>query len=503
MRSGFAAALVLSILLACPARAEPVAAPSAPTNAAAAAAAAAAQAQSAASKSAASKSAATEPAPAPEKQTAAPAAELVQPPVTPAPPASSVDETPADPGTTADAPPQQAATAPPAADKPAPAALDNPAPKAAPAPPAATTEPAAEPAVATPAPDAAKPKLIAAKTLFGAAKDAAPLSARSIGTYARGCLAGAKPLAVDGPTWQAMRLSRNRTWGHPDLIAMLERFAGEVKQDGWPGLLVGDISQPRGGPMLTGHASHQLGLDADIWFTPMPDHRLTKKERETLAATSMLASDSLSVDPKVWTDSRVKIIKRVASYPKVERVLVHPAIKKALCEAGGTDRAWLNKVRPYWGHFYHFHVRIGCPAGSAGCKAQAPVPGDDGCGKELDDWFKLLARKPKPRPPTEPKIVVKPSKPKPPITLDDLPAECRTVLATGSDIKLPPPASVASRPAKAKTHAKAGAANGPAAGPKPAAAKPAAAKAAPKPAEKKAAPTKAAAAKTVEKTNKE
>jgi penicillin-insensitive murein endopeptidase len=366
-----------------------------------------------------------------------------------------------------------------------------------PPPQAATAEPAAETAATTPAPDAAKPKLIAAKTLFGAAKNAAPLAARSIGTYSRGCLAGAKPLAVDGPAWQAMRLSRNRTWGHPDLIAMLERFAGEVKQDGWPGLLVGDLSQPRGGPMLTGHASHQLGLDADIWFTPMPDHRLTKKERETLAATSMLANDSLSVDPKIWTDSRVKIIKRVASYPKVERVLVHPAIKKALCEAGGTDRAWLNKVRPYWGHFYHFHVRIGCPAGSAGCKPQAPVPGDDGCGKELDDWFKLLSRKPKPRPPTEPKIVVKPSKPKPPITLDDLPAECRTVLATGSDIKLPPPAAVASTHAKAKSQAKAAAAKG------PAVAKPAAAKAAPKPAEKKAAPTKAAAAKTVEKTNKE
>ena len=501
MRSGLAAALVLSTLLACPANAEPVAAASAPTNAAAAAAAAAATQ----ARWAASKSAATEPAvPAPEKQAAAPAIEPVQPPVAPAPPASSVDETPADPGTTADAPPQQAAAAPPTADKPAPAAaLDNPAPKAAPAPPAATAEPAAETAAVTPVPDAAKPKLIAAKTLFGAAKNAAPLSARSIGTYARGCLAGAKPLAVDGPTWQAMRLSRNRTWGHPDLIAMLERFAGEVKEDGWPGLLVGDISQPRGGPMLTGHASHQLGLDADIWFTPMPDHRLTKKERETLAATSMLASDSLSVDPKVWTDSRVKIIKRVASYPNVERVLVHPAIKKALCEAGGTDRAWLNKVRPYWGHFYHFHVRIGCPAGSAGCKAQAPVPGDDGCGKELDDWFKLLTRKPKPRPPGEPRIVVKPSKPKAPITLDDLPAECRTVLATGSDIKLPPPAAVASTPAKAKAHVKAGAVTGHTAAPKPAAAKPAAAKAAPKPAEKKAAPTKAAAAKTVEKTKKE
>jgi murein endopeptidase len=33
------------------------------------------------------------------------------------------------------------------------------------------------------------------------------------------------------------------------------------------GLLIGDMSQPRDGPMLYGHSSHQIGLDVDI--TPM------------------------------------------------------------------------------------------------------------------------------------------------------------------------------------------------------------------------------------------
>lgn len=332
-------------------------------------------------------------------------------------------------------------------------------------------EDAPPPAAADPTP---------AKKLFGAVKSPAPLAARAIGTYARGCLAGAKPLAVDGPTWQAMRLSRNRRWGHPDLIALMEKFASEVKQDGWPGLLVGDISQPRGGPMLTGHASHQLGLDADIWFTPMPDRRLSDKERETLSATSMLAKDNLSVDPAVWTESRVKIIKRVASYPKVERVLVHPAIKKALCQAtpADADRKWLAKVRPYWGHFYHFHVRIGCPGNSPDCKPQAPIPGDDGCAKELDDWFQLLTRKPKP-PQPKPKdeqVAKKPVKPKPPMSLDQLPADCRDVLALGGEVKVPPKPVIASTVAK------------------PAAAKPADVKALhPDPAKKPAHSTKSAA----------
>src|SRR5215475_6016150 len=139
-----------------------------------------------------------------------------------------------------------------------------------------------------------KPSGPPAKELFGAAKTPAPMAARSIGFYAKGCLAGAKALPIDGPAWQAMRLSRNRNWGHPELIGVVEKLAVDARQhDGWPGLLVGDISQPRGGPMLTGHASHQVGLDADIWLTPMPDRRLSEKEREDLSATSMLSADKL------------------------------------------------------------------------------------------------------------------------------------------------------------------------------------------------------------------
>lgn len=300
----------------------------------------------------------------------------------------------------------------------------------------ATSKPTASgaPADAKPGASTKTPPAIPAKTLFGAATTPSPLAARAIGGYAKGCLAGAQALAIDGPAWQAMRLSRNRNWGHPQLISLLERFAKEVQEkDGWPGLLIGDISQPRGGPMLTGHSSHQLGLDADVWFTPMPARRLTKSERENLSATSMLAADNLSVNPKVWGEGQVKIIRRVASYQEVERVLVHPAIKKALCEAAGSDRSWLNKVRPIWGHYYHFHIRMGCPAGSVGCVRQAPPPSDDGCGKELDDWYKLLTAPPPPKP----TVPVKPPPPKPPLTMADLPADCRTVLESGETASQP------------------------------------------------------------------
>ncbi|HEX2726019.1 MAG TPA: penicillin-insensitive murein endopeptidase [Beijerinckiaceae bacterium] len=256
-----------------------------------------------------------------------------------------------------------------------------------------------------------------AKELFGRKREPAPLAARAIGSYARGCVAGATALPVDGQTWQVMRLSRNRNWGHPRLISFLERLGKRVPEiNGWPGLLVGDISQPRGGPMLTGHASHQLGLDADVWLTPMPDRRLTREEREMMSATDMVRPDRLDIDPSTWTPRHTALIRAVAGEPEVARIFVNPGIKKALCREAGSDRGWLSKVRPMFGHNYHFHIRLWCPRGEAGCADQDPPPSGDGCGDELDRWFTQAMRFPKP------------GKPRPPMTMAQLPAECRQVL---------------------------------------------------------------------------
>ncbi len=287
-----------------------------------------------------------------------------------------------------------------------------------------------------------------ARDLFGAAKTPSPLTARAIGFYAKGCLAGGKALPVDGPAWQAMRLSRNRNWGHPELIDLVKRLATEARQnDGWPGLLVGDLAQPRGGPMTSGHASHQVGLDADVWLTPMPDRRLTQREREDMSATSMLKSYE-AVDPAIWSDKHAKLIKRAASYAEVERIFVHPAIKKALCEGTpkDADRSWLSKVRPMYGHNYHFHIRIHCPKGSTNCEAQPPVGNDDGCGTELTKWLALV--KPKAPTPVPPGPRPPPAPAKPPMSIDELPNDCRSVLASGPDGIAVPEAPKAAKPHK-------------------------------------------------------
>ena len=272
-----------------------------------------------------------------------------------------------------------------------------------------------------------------ARQLFGAAPGPAPLAARSIGGYAKGCLAGGVSLPINGPDWQVMRLSRNRNWGNPRLLDYLERLASDARAlDDWPGLLVGDMSQPRGGPMLTGHTSHQIGLDADIWLTPMPDHIMTPQEREDMSAVSML-KDPFSVDPSIFTLAHVKLIRRAASYPQVARIFVHPAIKKALCQMApqvGKDTSWLGKVRPWWNHHYHFHIRLTCPPGSEGCENQKPASGDNGCGQELTNWYAMLKKSAieMAKPPVP---GAKPWVGKPPLTMAQLPKECGTVLTSG------------------------------------------------------------------------
>jgi penicillin-insensitive murein endopeptidase len=278
-----------------------------------------------------------------------------------------------------------------------------------------TPMPPAKPAVAE--------EKLPAKVLFSKKELPSLGHAMAIGYYPRGCLQGGVDLPVNGPNWQVMRLSRNRNWGHPELVKFLERFAPlAAKATGWEGVLVGDMAQPRGGPLPFGHTSHQIGLDVDIWFMPMPNHELSKKEREEISASDLVAPDRLRVNPQPWTPADVAFIKTAAEQAEVERVFVNAAIKKELCRVEDKHHGtWLEKVRPWYGHADHIHVRLKCPADSPNCRKQAPVPAGVGCSdKDLAFWFKDSILHPKPGPP--PKVPPKP------ITLADLPPACKNVL---------------------------------------------------------------------------
>jgi penicillin-insensitive murein DD-endopeptidase len=264
---------------------------------------------------------------------------------------------------------------------------------------------------------------VGAKQLFGRKILPAAMPTRVIGFYSKGCIAGAEALPINGDTWQVMRLSRNRNWAHPDMIDLLKRLSARAHKDaGWPGILIGDMAQPRGGPMITGHASHQIGLDADVWLTPMPDHRLSREEREDMSAVMMVRSDRLDVDPKVFTPGHLAVIRDAAQEPRVQRIFVNPAIKKALCRDAKGDRGWLSKIRPMYGHDYHFHIRITCPADAKQCEPQPPPADGEGCSAaDFAYWFQDSVLHPKPS--------TEPPKPSHPITLAQLPPDCRQVLA--------------------------------------------------------------------------
>src|SRR5664279_3416647 len=272
---------------------------------------------------------------------------------------------------------------------------------------AETPKPASVAAPMPPAKPAIAEEKLPAKLLFSGAKLPSLGHAMAIGYYPRGCLQGGVELPVDGPNWQVMRLSRNRNWGHPELVKFLERFAPlAAKATGWKGVLVGDMAQPRGGPLPFGHLSHQIGLDVDVWFMPMPGHVLSKDEREKTSAINLVTDDWKHLNLKTWTPQHVAFIKTAAEQPEVERVLVIAVIKQELCRVENKNKdGWMAKVRPWYYHHDHIHVRLKCPADSPNCRAQPPVPGDDGCDpKALAYWFSdKVLHPPKPTtPPTTP-----------------------------------------------------------------------------------------------------
>lgn len=205
-----------------------------------------------------------------------------------------------------------------------------------------------------------------------------------IGSYSKGCIGGAVRLPERGPGFETIRMSRSRFWGHPQLIDFVERLGRAVERERIGIMLIGDLSQPRGGPMPWGHASHQIGLDADIWFR-LTHRRLTRSEREDVEEIPLV--DYRTWAPTTaWEPGHTRMLQLAATDPRVDRIFINPGIKKHLCDMRWSDRAWLRKLRPWWGHAAHFHVRLACPAGSEQCTDQAPPPPGDGCGA-LAWWF--------------------------------------------------------------------------------------------------------------------
>ena len=273
-------------------------------------------------------------------------------------------------------------------------------------------------------------KKIFAKKIFSSFETPTSGDSLGIGSYARGCLSGGKLLPETGNSWQVMRTSRKRNWGHSTTIDFVKRYSNKVKKYGWPGLYVGDIGQPRGGPLPYGHKSHQIGLDVDIWLTKPHQLNLTVEEREKLIPKSVRSKDHRSLNNN-WTPEHMDILREAALDTSVDRIFITAPAKIWMCRNVKGDKNWLQKIRPLGGHNAHFHIRLKCPKSDPSCVTQRPSiseisQSEDGCDHTLEWWVTTALEPPKSIKKTEKKKAIK----KNALTFlpEDLPEECKKVM---------------------------------------------------------------------------
>lgn len=211
-------------------------------------------------------------------------------------------------------------------------------------------------------------------------------ASEAIGGYTAGCLAAGVALPQIGSGFQILRPKEKRFYAHPIMRQYVYDLARQAQKMGLPDILVGDIAMSRGGPFPTGHRSHQTGLDADFWFR-FATQRLSTQQRNSIEPTNMVDFDKNVVNES-FGPMQMTLLKLAAQDPRVERIFVNPPIKLAMCDKFSQgNHAWLGKLRPWFGHSAHFHVRLHCPIGSKDCESQAPVPAGTGCGEELHSWL--------------------------------------------------------------------------------------------------------------------
>lgn len=238
-----------------------------------------------------------------------------------------------------------------------------------------------------------KPYSANATDVYSWMRVTAPTTGRSesIGGYAAGCLRGGKALESQGAGFQIMNPDRNHRFGNESLLRFLRELGAELKLKENESISIGDLALPRGGPSLDAHASHQSGLDVDIWY----------KSREVLESaknTDPFRPESLVVFPdrivnrEKFGEREIELLKRVAGKSEVDRIFVNYAIKQELCTKR-PNADWLKKVRPWYSHDAHFHVRLKCPALDTQCKPMSDLPEGNGCDASLRAWWSPRVRK--------------------------------------------------------------------------------------------------------------
>ncbi len=230
-----------------------------------------------------------------------------------------------------------------------------------------------------------------AKELFARKATPFPGPARSIGGYADGCLGGALRAADHGPRLAGDAAIAQSQLGQSEAHRLPRTIRPQrARRSAGTACWSATCRSRAAARCITGHASHQIGLDADIWFTPMPDHVLSREEREFNGAVNMVRSRSSRRRSQGMDATRsTQLVRAAAQDPVVTRIFVNAAIKKAMCsEAGIGSRMAVRRCGRGGATPNTFMSASRCPADSPECKPQPPPDAGDGCGHELDYWFK-------------------------------------------------------------------------------------------------------------------
>ena len=204
------------------------------------------------------------------------------------------------------------------------------------------------------------------------------------GFYTKGKIIHPTELSATGPGFQRLFLPRDRGWASSGLVGLLLGAAERIHTD-FPdsGLLqVGDASAQTGGT-ISGHASHQNGLDVDLAFLR------TDLEVQDPAGTNGFLEDFLQSDgtlsPLLDLPRNYALVRWWADTGVLNRIFVDAKIKTAFCTMAAAEglaleeQEFLRRLRPWPHHSDHLHVRIQCPVDSPKCIAQDEPPEGSGC----------------------------------------------------------------------------------------------------------------------------
>ncbi len=212
--------------------------------------------------------------------------------------------------------------------------------------------------------------------------------ARIHGGYSAGCISGAAQLPVIGSGFQVVHSSKNRYYAHSNLTYYIQDLGYRMKKSNGLSIAIEDLSFPRGGPFFTGHSSHQIGLDADISLQLISGKLNSSQSESWLSPSYVQGRKHLKSN---WTAAQADLTALAANSPYVNRIFVSPAIKKYFCDTT-PSAPWLYKLRAWWGHDDHLHVRLSCPKDSPNCESQPALNSkDNGCGGDLAWWYSAEA----------------------------------------------------------------------------------------------------------------